>query len=395
MRFIKTKLSSCFNIQYIVVSFFSLLTSPVSAQTKDSITVQLNKENFNKGDSITMEVTLHNYIKAGKTATIQLWIENIQTGKQWKFRYPLINGYVNAKLAIDSSMADGVYAFNFMLQKTFFNISGHVKNAGKKDTKVNYLMISKNKQTMLDAAELDEQHFFTVKNLLFKDSAFIVFSRPGQKKNDLLIDIKTALDSAFIPAAISTKFITVGTVNDIQKKETGKAEAAYIFKPGNTQYKIILPEVIVKTKSNVRLEQFERETTTGAFTGSDAIVLDGLSSDEIANAPDFYTYLSIKIGGLKLETDNSTGNRYFTWRGSATEMYLNEIRLDPEVPFWINPTDIAMIKVFRPGTSLAADASPGGAIAIYTKTGKYMDDNTSRRYSFFIVGYTGVETTWK
>lgn len=384
-------------IQYCFIAFFIffsfLFTNTLFAQPKDSITVQLDKNIFIQGDSINIEITLNNYAQVAKTATIQLWIENIKTGRQWKYRYPLINGYVNVKLKADSTLPDGQYAFNFMLQKTFFNLSGNVENAGKKDTQLNYVMISKNKQTVIDAVALDDKHSFSIRNLLFKDSAFIIFSKPKQKHSDLLINIKTPLDSSFIPAAINTQFITLGKV-DTSLNLAPAVVPGYLFKPDNTKYKIILPEVLIKNRSNKKMEDFDRDNTTGTFSGQDAIMLDGLSSDEIANTPDLFIFLSIKVGGLKMETDNSTGNRYFTWRGATTDMFLNEIKLDPDVPIWINPSDIAMIKVFRPGTSLTADASPGGAIAIYTKTGEYKEAN-NRNYSFYILGYTGAESTWK
>lgn len=372
---------------------FFFIGNLVHAQTADSITVQLSNNQFKQGDSIGIEVTLQHYASVAKTATVQLWVENIKTGRRWKFRYPLINGYINAKLKIDSSMPAGVYAFNFLLQKTFFSLTGNVMNATKKDKLLNYVMIAKNKQSIIDVVTLDQQHSFSIHNLLFRDSAFIIFSRPGKKKNDLLINVSTALDSAFVATASSTRFISIGMAgNDIGAKIPDTA--AYVFKTDNTRYKIIMPEVVIKSRSNKRLQDFDNENTTGAFTGSDAIILDGLSSDEIANAPDLYTYLTIKVGGLRLETDNTTGNQSFTWRNQPVDMYLNEIRLDPEVPMFINPSDIAMIKVFRPGTSLSADAGAGGAIAIYTKTGQY-SKATNRNYSFYITGYTGLEAEWK
>ena len=361
------------------------------AQNTNSIIVQLNKEVFAKGDTINIEATLPNYAAIAKTATLQLWIENVKTSRRWKFRYPLINGYINAKLKIDSSMGEGTYAFNFLLQKTFFSLTGYAANAAKKDKLLNYIMISKNKEAVVDVAALNEQKSFSIRNLLFQDSAFIIFSRPKQKNNDLQVDIKTTLDSSFVPAASVAKFIFVGdTTAPLKKADT----SGYVFNPDDTRYKIVLQEVVIKTKSNKRLEDFENENTTGSFSSADAIVLDGLSSDEIANAPDLYTYLSIKVGGLRVETDNESGNRSFTWRKQPTEIYINEISLDAETPLWINLADIAMIKIFRPGTSLTSDAGAGGAIAIYTKTGEYKQAN-NRNYSFYILGYTGLETIWK
>lgn len=375
-------------VLFITSAFFC---NCLYAQSVEGFTVGLNKNNFTKGDSIVIDATLSNYKSIAKTATVQLWIENTKTGRRWKFRYPLINGYINAKLKIDSNMNEGTYAFNFLLQKTFFSLSGHTSNVGKKDQFLNYVMISKNKQTIIDVVTLDEQKDFSIRNLLFQDSAFIIFSKPNKKNSDLLIDVQAPLDSSFVPLASITKFITVGdTLVPVKIRDT----ANYLFKPDNTQYKTMMPEVILRSKSTRRLDDFDRETTSGNFSSPDAIMLDGITSDEIANAPDLYIYLSIKVGGLRLETDNTTGNRSFTWRGQPTDIYLNEIRLDPETPFWINPPDIAMIKIFRPGTSLASDAGGGGAIAIYTKTGEYKQSK-NRNYSFYISGYTGLESTWK
>lgn len=376
---------------FIRVAVMSLvICCQVKAQTSPAFTVLFNKNVFAKGDSILFEATLANYKSIAKTATVQLWIENIKTGRRWKFRYPLINGYIAAKIKVDSSINEGTYAFNFLLQKTFFSLSGHAENVNRKDQFLNYVMISKNKQTVIDVAVLDEKKNFSIRNLLFQDSAFIIFSKPNKKNHDLLIDIKAPLDSAFEPLASLTKFIVVGDTLLLKPKDT----STYSFKTDNTQYKIIMPEVVVKSKSNKRLQDFDRENTSGGFSSPDAITLDGISSDEIANAPDLYTYLTIKVGGLRLETDNTTGNRSFTWRGQPTDIFLNEIRLDPETPFWINPMDIAMIKIFRPGTAVTSDSGGGGVIAIYTKAGEYQQAK-NRDYSFYISGYTGVESTWK
>jgi hypothetical protein len=374
---------------------FLFFTSVASAQENDSITVQLNNTAFEKGDTISFEVNLQNYAAVAKTATIQLWIENIKTGTRRKFRYPLVNGYISAKLKIDSSVQDGMYAFNFLLQKSFFTLKGKAANTIRNEKVLNYVMISKNKQTIVDFVDLSEQQSFSIRNLLFQDSAFIIFADPKQKRksNNLLISIETPLDSAFVPVASCTRFISVGHAqNEEQQKMTDTA--GYVFKKDDTKYKLVMPEVVVKTKSKKRLEDFDRENTTGSFTGQDAIILDGISSDEIANTPDLFTYLSIKVGGLRLETDNTTGNQSFTWRGQPVDMYINEIRLDPEIPVFINPSDIAMIKIFRPGTALSADAGAGGSIAIYTKTSQY-SKATNRNYSFFINGYTGLEAVWK
>ncbi len=375
----------------LLIVFILLNTIYVSnAQTADSIFVVCSKKQLVQGDTLNFEVNLKNYKAVAKLATIQLWVEDIATGKKWTFRYPLINGYVNAAIKIDATISNGNYAFNFLLQKKFFSCTGIVNNVKKKDKLLTYVLFSKSKQPVIDVVSLDDNKAFTVGNLLFQDSAYIIFSKPKQKNNNLLIDVKTMLDSSFIPSATVTQFIAIGNQTKQQQANT----SMYHFLSDDVKYKSILPEVIIKSTAHKKVEDFNTENTTGMFTGNDAIVLDGLSTDEIANTPDIYTYLTLKVAGLKLETDNLNGSRYFTWRGQTTDVYINEFKLEQDIPITIDASDIAMIKIFRPGTSVNMQSGNGGAIAIYTKKGLYQNSN-DRRYSFYILGYSPLLSIWQ
>lgn len=382
----------CINMIKCILFFWIVIfkINSVQAQSIDSFFVLCNKTQLIQGDTLNFEVNLKNYKSVAKIATIQLWIEEISTGRKWKFRYPLINGYVNAAIKIDGTISNGNYAFNFLLQKKFFSFSGVVKNIKKKQNALTYVLFSKSKQPIVDIVTLDEHKAFNVGNLLFQDSAFIIFSTPKQNNNNLQIDVKALLDSSFIPAAKYTQFITIGNIS----KQQQAAAANYTFTSSNLNYITLLPEVIVTAISHKRVEDFDKENTTGMFTGNDAIVLDGLSTDEMANAPDIYTYLTLKVAGLKLEMDNNNGSRYFTWRGQTTDVYINEFKLDQDIPITIDAADIAMIKIFRPGTSVNMQSGNGGAIAIYTKKGVYQKNNNSH-YSFYIVGYSALLSVWQ
>ena len=46
----------------------------------------------------------------------------------------------------------------------------------KKDKALNYAMISKNRQSIIDVTGLNDDKDFSIRNLLFQDSAFIIFS---------------------------------------------------------------------------------------------------------------------------------------------------------------------------------------------------------------------------
>ena len=61
---------------------------------------------------------------------------------------------------------------------------------------------------------------------------------------------------------------------------------------------------------------------------------------------------------------------------------------------FISPTEIAMIKVYRPPAQLSGFSGGAGAIAIYTKKGAFAN-NSKSRHNFVVKGYTKVESVWE
>lgn len=372
--------------------FFLLFSIKVNAQ-QDSMQVALNKQQFMQGDSLTAEVILVNG-EPSKAQTIQLWIENIETGRQWKFRFPLMDGYLSASLKIDDQIPNGKYAFNFLLQKDFFALDGKILNERYKDKSLNYLVVAKNKQSIIGDVPVQPDGAFSARRFLFRDTAFFIFTPiKRNRENDLNIRIKTPLDSAFVPAATVTKIIQVGKV-DTTSITTTQAPQPYTFKLTKKDFNIVLSEVVVTAKAKKLVEQFEKDNVSGLFSGNDAIVFDGLSNDDIANSVDIFSYLQSHVAGLRSETNSETGLPVLSWRNSPTEIFINEIRATDFSPFDINPADVAMIKVFRPGMALGSGSGAGGAVAIYTRKGIYQKQD-NRKYSFYIRGYNGLDERWK
>lgn len=384
--------SQCFISLFLAFLVYGYGHSYSFAQTADSFSVSIPRSAFLSGDTIELDARLDNYTKSSRASTIHLWIEDLKTGKKWHYRYPLINGTFSANLFVDPSIRDGNYAFTFQCQKTFFNLSGLVKNAEPSDRLLNFAFISKSMETYADAVPLNEDKSFSIGRLLFQDSAFIVFSKPKQTRNNLIVQLSNPIDSPFTPIATITKFISVGKNKDSLMNKMPDVKN-YVFSQNNSLYTSILPEVVVQAKSKKSIETFEKENVSGFFAGDDAMVLDGLESNEIANTPNLLTYLTSKVGGLSQET-NEDGTQQLKWRNHRTEIYINEIKADADFALDINTADIAMIKIFQPGFMMSTSNSAGGAIAIYTKMGSYKKSNNTN-YSFYIVGYSGLESTWK
>jgi hypothetical protein len=366
---------------------FSLFMA-VTSKANDSLSIAINRSIFHTGDSIEFSCSLPYYQQMGLAAiTLNAWIEDLETHKIWKYRYPVLNGKLNAALVVGDSIRPGKYAINFILQRGLFKLNGMLRNNYSHNS-LNYLMMLKGKRSIFNNIELSPTGAFTLKNILFEDQSFILFSPAKKvKRNDLFISISTPLDSMFSPIATFTQLIEV---NPEQIKTKPEPTIAYKFNFETAYTNTTLPDVIVKTKVKKLVEQYNETYSTGLFKDGDAKVFDGLESEDITNSIDIPSFLRARIPGLIVNNDNT-----MRWREQPVVVYVDEFRMDEEDPIYVNPSEVAMIKVFEPPASMInGGTSFGGAIAIYTKRGAF-ENNQSRRYKFMINGYTALESTWR
>ena len=100
---------------------------------------------------------------------------------KWSFRYPLINGYFNNNIILDSTLKDGTYALNFAVQKWFFNLNGNVINPGKKDVSLNYVLLPKNKEMVNGSINLKTDSTFRSEYFLFSGLCQFIFLQSKKK----------------------------------------------------------------------------------------------------------------------------------------------------------------------------------------------------------------------
>ncbi|MES2003610.1 MAG: hypothetical protein V4450_03745 [Bacteroidota bacterium] len=371
---------------------FLLFTHSVFAS--DSLRVVLSASKLVKNDTLDFSCAIPAFKELRLTnATLNVWIEDVAHTKRWKYRYPIINGEVSGSLAVGNKIPDGVYAVNFLVQPGFFKISGEVYDHDKRDTSIIYMMISKNKKgSYLDYAHVARDGFFHLKNTLFADSAYFVFAPMGKTKSNYLdMRIETPLDSVFTPVLQETKFITIGNPAKLLAGQTDTSH--YLFRSDNAGGAEFLPEVVVKSKFKSKIQQYDEEYSSGLFQNNDAIVFDGLDQYDIARAPTIMMFLQGRIAGLTIER-NSEGVEIAKWRNQLVEIYIDEFRLDATENLFIVPSEVAMIKAYRPPAHLSSFSGGAGAIAIYTKRGNYMS-NSRFRHNFIVKGYTNMESVWQ
>jgi hypothetical protein len=369
------------------ILFFLSIANFSCAQKNDSISVIFNQYQFKQGENIFIETTID---------TLHLWIDNLSNGKRQKLRYPMLNGYLKVALKVDSTIADGKYAFNFLLSKQFFAVNGKVEKGIPDGKHINYVVSAKMKAPVVNEVTMNPDNTFAVQNFYFVDTVLFSFSPViKSKENNLQVTINTPLDSAFVPIATTNEFITIGKTNE---------EEAYNISSNNYSFiqykkdKRILQEVIVTGRKKNETEKFDEENSRGVFTMGDAKVIDFLSSNDHLSFPDLYSYLQTIIPGIQVVTNANNGQPLLRWRNETTDIYVNEVYEDDFNPNNISLQDIAIIKVYRQGYRLQGGSlgdGLGGTIAIYTKGKNNYNSNKLSNYTFSIKGYTDLFTNWK
>jgi hypothetical protein len=359
-----------------------------NANANDSILVKFSKLSFSAKDSIEFSCRIPDHAAKGlSAATMNVWIQDTEKGQVWKFRYPILNGVLDAALAIGDSIPPGKYAVNFILQKGLFRVQGIVKN-NHTHTSLNYMAQMKGDKKLVNSVELSSSGAFLLKNILFEDQALFIFT-PGKKvkKNDLFIDVVTPLDSAFAPLAIHTQIIDIKPELRTNENETSQP---YTFNFDKTLHNSILPEVTVVYKGKKKVEQYDNLYSTGLFRDDNARVFDGMENIEIMDYMDIPSFLITKIPGLSVSSDGNL----MIWRNEPVMVYIDEFRLEQGDPIYITPSEVAMIKVYNPPAAVNGGFSFGGAVAIYTKRGSF-ETNATRKFKFVFKGYTGFDSAWR
>ncbi|MDE3145073.1 MAG: hypothetical protein KGL19_13025 [Bacteroidota bacterium] len=152
---------------------------------------------------------------------------------------------------------------------------------------------------------------------------------------------------------------------------------------------VTLKEVVVRAKTKSATQLLDERYTSGLFAGSDAYQFD-ITNDLIAqSAYSVFNYLQGRVAGLNVNYNN--GQPDFTWRNAKPDLFLNEMQTDASMLANIQMTDVAYIKVFRPPFFGAIGGGSGGAIAIYTRTGKERTAVSEPHVGMpktFVAGYT-------
>ena len=265
-----------------------------------------------------------------------------------------------------------------------------------KDESMNVIMSRKDSSTQMMSLPHLAANKFGVTGLVFFDTvkAYYMFNVNHTLSDQAAIVFNTGLVRGGRMARSLTTAFDGWTAEDsayLRRNRYIAAEVARV-QPIDDQKVKTLAAVTVKGRQKTEVEKMDEKYASGMFSGGDAYQFD-LVNDPLASAMmDIFTYLQGKVAGLQITPGNGPGGTpSLTWRGGKPSLYLNEMQVDASQLQSTPVTDIAFVKVFRPGSGVGFGGGSGGTIAVYTKKGgdeKRTDPNFKGLARAILIGYS-------
>jgi hypothetical protein len=234
---------------------------------------------------------------------------------------------------------------------------------------------------------LNQDGSFSVDDIMFYDTLKIYYAL-GNAKADRRSEVAFQSGAIPMPPIISGNSISK-YLWDIDSAQL--ARNLFFQKEQDKLAKLLqqttLQEVVVKTKAKKPMEILDEKYASGMFSGGDGYQFDVANDPRGQSAMNIFTYLQGMVAGLQISFNN--GEPTLTWRGATPELFLDELRSDPDMLNGISMADVAYVKVFRPPFFGATGGGAGGAIAVYTKKGGGSTGGTGKGLDYkLLAGYT-------
>ena len=149
-----------------------------------------------------------------------------------------------------------------------------------------------------------------------------------------------------------------------------------------------LANVTVRTRAKKPIDLLDEKYASGMFTGDAGYQFDMINDPRAQSSMSLFTYLQGMVPGLQIDLNGPEGPT-LKWRGSNTELFVDEMRSEPEMVNSMPMSDIAYVKIFLPPFFGAFGGGGGGAVAVYTRRGNDVKSTPGRGLSFKVLeGYT-------
>lgn len=201
---------------------------------------------------------------------------------------------------------------------------------------------------------------FTLKNMVFRDTARVYFQANSKKANatDISIDFKRVdpLVPFTLPLPVAQYTSVKRTANDSLPQHVKDYNTTLYNKDALDKRYKMLETVTVKAKTKSPKEELNKKLSSGMFQDMNEVVLDFVNEDQDLVSSNILEWLSGRVAGVMMDG---------TIRGQKAKIYIDEmLDQDGMMVASLSPSDIAMIKVMKTSFLLG-----GPAIAVYTLRG--------------------------
>jgi hypothetical protein len=259
-----------------------------------------------------------------------------------------------------------------------------------RDESLNVVFQTKGAGTSMLTVPYQNNSKFSLSGLIFYDTAkaFYMFNTNRGLSNEAAIIFKNGTYAGVRKLKPFDMTMPVWSPDDSSLIRKSRQVFQEISRLNGQDKKIQNLEVVtVRRRIKSDKEKLDEQYSSGLFSGGNASIFDLVNDPFASSSLDIFTYLQGKVAGLQINTSGPTPS--LSWRGSQPGLFLNEIQSDPSTIKTIPITDIAMIKVFSPGSAGGMSNSSGGVISIYTKKGadKKPDPNIKGLDMVRLLGY--------
>jgi hypothetical protein len=243
-----------------------------------------------------------------------------------------------------------------------------------KDESINVILSRKDSSTQMLSVPHISGSRFGVMGLVFFDTvkAYYMFNTNKALADEAAVTFSNGLVRGVKAAKPLFTGFDGWTAEDsifLKRNKYIAQEQARVAPIEDAKFKTLAAATVVGHEKSAT-EKLDERYASGMFAGGDAQTFN-LLDDALASAmPDIFTYLQGKVAGLQITPGNGPGGApSLSWRGSRPSLYLNEMQVDASQLQTVSVPDIAMVKVFRPGSGVGFGGGAGGTIAVYTKKG--------------------------
>ena len=236
---------------------------------------------------------------------------------------------------------------------------------------------------------------FKMEGMYFFDTARLYYQLNNDKDKKLTLSASYKFDDLYekipvMPAGQLASLYSPQLPNNDIIQKSNRIMTAYRLARQNEKSKTLEGVTVRGGRTKSLKEKVDEQYSTGLFAGGDAQVLVTEGDIRAASAQSVLEYLQGQTAGLQVST---VGDGSLTWRGSATDVYLDEMRTDIGMIQTISMNDVAMVKIFRPPFFGSGGSGAGGAVAIYTKKGADASKNSNVKglNAATLLGYSAIK----